>query len=341
MNQNETMGRRIAALRKERQMTQDALAQELGVSPQAVSKWEHDLSCPDIALLPKLARVLGVSTDYLLGNDTAHTPEQPEPEGSDDSGIHVEIDGGNRFDISFGPPRRYTFSGAAWLICVALLMLAGPVLKLGDSIGFWSACWISALIVWGIGGMLRRVRLSNVLTAVVGVYFALSGLDLFRLELGWEILFPVLILVLGISLLLESFGRKGRRHSLFRISGPGRGSTSEMHVKDGFLFCNGAFSERRYNVVTPLLKSGDVSVCFGEYTLDFSGVEAVTDNCRIEVSTSFGETELRIPGRFRVELVGNTSFGEAEIYGHPDPEPAGTIFIDGNVSFGELTVKYI
>lgn len=66
-----TLGTRIALLRKGRKMTQEELAETLGVSSQAVSKWENDLSCPDIQLLPKLAAVLGTSVDSLLtgGND--------------------------------------------------------------------------------------------------------------------------------------------------------------------------------------------------------------------------------------------------------------------------------
>lgn len=62
----ETIGNRIAAYRKEKQMTQEDLAQHLGVSPQAVSKWENDQTCPDISLLPQLAKLLGVTTDELL-----------------------------------------------------------------------------------------------------------------------------------------------------------------------------------------------------------------------------------------------------------------------------------
>ena len=61
-----TIGKRIAALRREKGFKQDDLAQLLEVSPQAVSKWENDLTCPDISLLPKLARILGVSVDELL-----------------------------------------------------------------------------------------------------------------------------------------------------------------------------------------------------------------------------------------------------------------------------------
>ena len=61
-----TLGKRIAALRREKGLKQDDLAQMLEVSPQAVSKWENDQTCPDISLLPKLAKILGVTVDELL-----------------------------------------------------------------------------------------------------------------------------------------------------------------------------------------------------------------------------------------------------------------------------------
>lgn len=69
----ETIGARIAKLRKQQNLTQDALAEKLNVSPQAVSKWENDVSCPDISLLPKLAKTLNVTTDMLLSGE-----EEPE-----------------------------------------------------------------------------------------------------------------------------------------------------------------------------------------------------------------------------------------------------------------------
>lgn len=61
-----TLGKRIAQLRKEKSLTQEELAQVMEVSAQAVSKWENDLTCPDITSLPKLAKILGVSVDELL-----------------------------------------------------------------------------------------------------------------------------------------------------------------------------------------------------------------------------------------------------------------------------------
>ena len=61
-----TIGKRFAFLRKEKGLTQEELAQHMGISPQAVSKCENDQTCPDISALPKLARLFGVTLDELL-----------------------------------------------------------------------------------------------------------------------------------------------------------------------------------------------------------------------------------------------------------------------------------
>ena len=72
---NQTLGATIAALRKEKGMTQLDLAQQLGVTDKAVSKWERDLSCPDVNSLPKLAEVLGVTVDELMQTKIKPTEE--------------------------------------------------------------------------------------------------------------------------------------------------------------------------------------------------------------------------------------------------------------------------
>ena len=65
-----TLGERIAQLRKEKGLKQDELAEMLGITPQAISKWENDQTCPDISLLPKLAEILSVTVDELLSGKT-------------------------------------------------------------------------------------------------------------------------------------------------------------------------------------------------------------------------------------------------------------------------------
>ena len=74
-----TIGKRIALLRKEKGLTQEELASHMGVSPQAVSKWENDQTCPDISALPKLARLFGVTVDELLSGKQELAPVRVLP----------------------------------------------------------------------------------------------------------------------------------------------------------------------------------------------------------------------------------------------------------------------
>lgn len=87
-----SIGTRIAEARKRKGLTQDQLAEAMGVSPQAVSKWENDMSCPDITLLPQLADYFGISVDDLLRGASA--PEAqivPEEERKDFSKMMLRI----------------------------------------------------------------------------------------------------------------------------------------------------------------------------------------------------------------------------------------------------------
>ncbi len=78
---NQTMGEMIAALRKEKGMTQASLAQQMNVTDKAVSKWERDLSRPDIASIPKLAETLGVSVESLMQVQQERTMEKENKAG--------------------------------------------------------------------------------------------------------------------------------------------------------------------------------------------------------------------------------------------------------------------
>lgn len=105
MEQN-IIGTTVAALRREKGMTQDALAARLGVSAQAVSKWENGLSCPDILMLPEIADLFGVSVDELFGRApaaaSAPVPAQESvvyhdlPWEDDDSTLHAVLFLGHR-----------------------------------------------------------------------------------------------------------------------------------------------------------------------------------------------------------------------------------------------------
>ena len=76
----QTFGKRIAALRKEQGMTQLELAGKMGVTDKAVSKWERDLSFPDVCLLPRLAEIFHVTVDELMQARAMHK-EMPQSSG--------------------------------------------------------------------------------------------------------------------------------------------------------------------------------------------------------------------------------------------------------------------
>ena len=86
----------IARYRKELGLTQEALAQKLGVTNQAVSKWESGQSCPDIALLPLLADLFGITIDELFGREPKAVAVQKEQGWPDDGVLRVVLYAGHR-----------------------------------------------------------------------------------------------------------------------------------------------------------------------------------------------------------------------------------------------------
>ena len=67
---SKSLGEMISSLRKEKNMTQNDLAEKMNVTDKAVSKWERNLSCPDVNSIPKLAEILGGSVNELLNAQT-------------------------------------------------------------------------------------------------------------------------------------------------------------------------------------------------------------------------------------------------------------------------------
>lgn len=88
---NNTIGSRIAQKRKALGLTQEDLAARLGVSSQAVSKWENDVSCPDISLLPALARALNCTTDAILSGKEDEVRLIPTPQRKDPNELVLRI----------------------------------------------------------------------------------------------------------------------------------------------------------------------------------------------------------------------------------------------------------
>lgn len=114
-----TTGEKIAALRREHKLSQEALGEKLGLSRQAVSKWEADQAVPTMDNLMELSRLFGVPVDTLLRPD-APFPTPPAEENSTDAPAAPETP-----HKGVSPSHRKILAiGGATLLCVSLALNA-------------------------------------------------------------------------------------------------------------------------------------------------------------------------------------------------------------------------
>ena len=121
-----TTGQRIAQCRKQLNFSQEALGEKMGVSRQAISKWEADATLPDIDKLIALSRLFQVSVGWLLG---VEEQPQPQPEGPQlDEDLLRKIEEVVR---RYQPQKKRLSKGKKVLICIAaaLLLWAGAGLS--------------------------------------------------------------------------------------------------------------------------------------------------------------------------------------------------------------------
>ena len=339
----ETLGKRIIAHRKRLSMTQDRLAEQLGVTAQAVSKWENDQSCPDITMLPKLAGIFGISIDTLLGvtsQEKAHEAEVVQPEvcekdAQENDGIHIQK--GN-WEFNLGNSRKGSIGIALWVLLVGGLLLANSLFSWDAA--FWDILWPSGLLIFGLLCVIPKFSLFRLGCLFFGVYFLLSNLNLAPFAMGKELLLPLFLLILGLILLMDAL-RKPKNHQ-FSFSHNGKNPKRSRYEVNGEEFvCDLSFGENEYLIDTPRLHRGEINVRFGELTVDLCGCEEIIPGCAIDANCSFGELTIKVPRRYRVEAEADTSFGNFEVQGSSDTAPETVIRLDASVSFGNICLEYI
>ncbi len=338
---DETLGKRIVSNRKRLGITQDRLAEQLGVTAQAVSKWENDQSCPDIAMLPKLAEIFEITTDELLGisqprQEPVHEAEVVDATEDGENGDHP----GNNWEVTWDTGRKDSIFMALWVLLVGGLLLTSNLLQW--DVGFWDILWPSALLMFGLSGLYPKFSFVNLGSTLVGAYFLLDNLQLLPFQLSKQILLPVFLLLFGMSLLVEALGKpkKGRFHVAH--NGKNLRRTQNKCKTEGETFESElSFGEGTHYIDLPRLQSGTSSVSFGELTLDLTVCKEFAPDCRIDANCSFGELEILVPRQYRIEPNCSSSFGSVDMEGNHDADPAGTIYLDANVSFGEISVRYL
>ncbi len=344
----QTLGKRITENRKRLGMTQDKLAEQLGITAQAVSKWENDQSCPDITMLPKLADIFGISTDALLGVAPAEAVHEAEVLTEDDrSGIHLHTDD-NRWEMKWDAGRKSSLGFALWVLVTGGLLLASNMLDWNA--GLWDIAWTTALTMFGLWGLFPRFSFFRLGCALFGGYFLLEKLHISLGFLQFEkaLLLPACILLLGASLLADALKKNKRprftvKHNGKNVySGPHSAKTRSECTQEGEHFCcTNAFGEEVHHVTLPQLASGDISTSFGQLTVDLSGCGEIISGAHIDASTAFGQLDIRVPKSCRAEITSSTAFGNVDIAGTPNADAATVLYLDCNASFGQIEVRYV
>lgn len=346
----QTLGKRIMQHRKHMGLTQDQLAEKLGVTAQAVSKWENDLSCPDINMLPRLAELFGTTTDALLGRETVYEAEVVEEEkttgwefhhnGEKRGTINATRKDDSGWEFHWDSGRKGAMATAIFVLLVGGLLFAARYF--GWDVSFWGIAWPSALLVFGIFAMFKTPCFTNMVCSLLGGYFLVDNLGVVDISLDKSLIFPALILILGASLLIDALKKpKGRRFHIHKKGDMGKKTRQDFTQEGEHFDCSLSFGEVTHRITLPRLKYGNASVSFGEMEIDLTGCGEIAEGCEINVGASFGELRLRVPRCYNVDCAAGTTFGDISIHGHADGEVKGTIILTGGVSFGELEIIYV
>ena len=324
----QTLGKRIVKHRKRLGLTQDQLAESLGVTAQAVSKWENDQSCPDINMLPKLAQLFGTTVDALLGNSTppVYEAEIVQPEEKKD-----------HWEFHWNPGKSSSVGFALAVLALGIQLIVSSYLQ--RDLSFWELLWPTALFAFGLWGLFSKFSFFHIGCVLFGGYFLLEKWQLLPFNLGSNFVFPVILVLLGLSLLMDTIQKKPKK-PIISFNKEGK-QTYDYSCGDDHFDLDASFGNTTQVVALARLSHGSIDTSFGNYTVDLTPVGTVSADCRLDGDCSFGETTLLVPTRFRVHPEISTAFGNVEVVGNPDATPEGTIAVEMDVSFGKLIIQYI
>ena len=248
----QAIGGHIARYRREQGLTQQALADRLGVSDKAVSKWERDLSYPDAGLLPQLARELGISVDELLSGASTPAWQSPQPAQEIASaaapqsaaighGIVSGVVGAGKFGVGAIKKAVFIISSVGGVLAVAATFIVNIIVvqTTAHQQVWWPYVAGGVGTVWVPYALMMLPKLRKKLWLAGFAFSVLSTAYTFLIQrltdtFGWvqSIYIPLLLTVIAAVLLLVWLRR---RVSLWTLSGVSLMIVGGLHILVGRL----------------------------------------------------------------------------------------------------------
>lgn len=193
--------------------------------------------------------------------------------------------------------------------------------------------WPLLLVLAGAANLSRREnRFWGIILIIAGVVFQLNQLGL--AHFGWSVLWPVLLICIGVMIMWGSLEAKKDNPSA-PVSGDPRNTLNETVVFGGI--------EQR--VTTKNFQGGQITAVFGGIELDFRESNMDADDATLEVNAIFGGAEIRVPYSWRVAYRGTPLFGGITDKSEIRDQLAGegskpkVLHITGAAIFGGIEIK--
>ncbi len=224
-------------------------------------------------------------------------------------------------------------TGILWgIVLVVLGIVFGlNALDITDIDIFFDGWWTLFIIVpCAIGLFNEKEKTGNLIGLLIGVVLLLACQDILRFDLVGKLIFPVILVVIGLSILIKYvFG--GKIKSEIKLINEKNGTSKDEYYST-FTGQNLSFSGQEFKGTT-------LSAVFGGIKCDLTGA-IITGDVVVNASAIFGGIDVIVPPEYNVKIQSNSIFGGVsnKRSGKDNPE-APTVYINGSGIFGGIDIR--
>lgn len=218
---------------------------------------------------------------------------------------------------------------------IGLIVILIGVLLLLKSLGiienlniFFKGWWTLFIIIPSAIGLINDDdKTGNIIGLFIGILLLLGVRDVISFDLIWKIFFPVIIIIIGLSMVFKDFFTQNIRKEITKINA----SDLENYTA--------IFAAQKFNLANQKFTGGDINAIFGGIDLDLRETK-LKENTVIKICAVFGGVDIFVPQNVNVKVVSHAIFGGVDDKRRNLKEDSkDTIYIDATCIFGGVEIK--